>query len=147
MINFIIREQSQTDETVILVEESTKVTENSCFQYPFSWFASLAIFISFDKFLLWHKLYKNPSVQEQTIKSMVYILFVQIIMPLSLYIHTHTHTHPHILLFRATQHMEVSRLGVKSELQLPAYTTATVTNTRFEPHLQPTSWLTATPDP
>ena len=34
-------------------------------------------------------------------------------------LHMHTGTLP--------QHMEVPRLGVKSELQLPAYTTATVT--------------------
>ena len=30
-----------------------------------------------------------------------------------------------VFLFRATRHMEVPRLGVKSELQLLAYTTAT----------------------
>ena len=29
--------------------------------------------------------------------------------------------------FKGLQHMEVPRLGVKSELQLPAYTTATAT--------------------
>ena len=39
--------------------------------------------------------------------------------------------------------MEVSRVGVKSELPLPAYTTAEGT----EPHLWPTPQLTATPDP
>ena len=43
---------------------------------------------------------------------------------------------PHLL------HTEVPRLGVESELQLPAYTTATAM-----PHLQPTSQLMATPDP
>ena len=46
-----------------------------------------------------------------------------------LYTHTHTHTHTHIyLLFRANLwHMEVPRLGVQSELQPSAYTTATAT--------------------
>ena len=39
-------------------------------------------------------------------------------------------------------HIEVPRLGVKSELQLPAYTTAMVL-----PHQQPTPRLTAMPDP
>ena len=36
--------------------------------------------------------------------------------------------------------MEVPRRGVKSELQLPAYTES-------EPHLQPIPQLTTTPDP
>jgi len=37
------------------------------------------------------------------------------------------------------QHMEVPRLGVQSELQLPAYATTTATaNAGSEPHLQPT---------
>ena len=44
------------------------------------------------------------------------------------------------------QHMEVPRLGVKVELQIPAYTTAH-SNARSEPHLQPTPQLTAMPDP
>ena len=44
------------------------------------------------------------------------------------------------------QHMEVARLGVKSELQLPAYTTATAT-TGSEPHLWPTPQLMAPLDP
>ena len=44
------------------------------------------------------------------------------------------------------RHMEVPRLGVDLKLQLPAYTTATA-NTRSEPHLWPTSQLTAMPDP
>ena len=43
-------------------------------------------------------------------------------------------------------HLEVPRLGVEAELQLPAYTTATAT-TGSQPHLQPTTQLTATPDP
>ena len=38
-------------------------------------------------------------------------------------------------------HMEVPRLGVELELQLPAYTTATAT-----PDLRPTPKITATPD-
>ena len=38
--------------------------------------------------------------------------------------------------------MEVPRLGGESELQLPAYTTATATQ-----DLRPTPQLTATPDP
>ena len=42
------------------------------------------------------------------------------------------------------QHMEVTRLGVKSELQLPPYTTATAMP---DPSLRPTPQLTATPDP
>ena len=43
-------------------------------------------------------------------------------------------------------HMEVPRLGVKLELQLPAYTTATAT---WDPSLclLPTPQLMATPDP
>ena len=45
---------------------------------------------------------------------------------------------PHLL------HMEVPRLGVQSELQLMAYTTAIATS---DPCLQPTSQLTAMPDP
>ena len=44
------------------------------------------------------------------------------------------------------QHMEVPRLGVESELQLLAYTTATAT-AGSEPHLQPTLYLAATTDP
>ena len=44
------------------------------------------------------------------------------------------------------QHMEVPRLGVKSELQLLAYSTATAT-VESEPHLQPTPQLMATLDP
>ena len=49
--------------------------------------------------------------------------------------------------------LEVPRLGAESELQLPAYTTATgllhrsYSNARSEPRLQPTPQLTATPDP
>ena len=39
-------------------------------------------------------------------------------------------------------HLEVPRLGVKSELQLPAYN-----NAGSELCLGPTSWLTAMPDP
>ena len=45
------------------------------------------------------------------------------------------------------RHMEVPRLGVNKEPQLPAYTTATDSNARSEPHVRPTPWLTATPDP
>ena len=41
------------------------------------------------------------------------------------------------------RHMEVPRLGVKSEVQLPAYTTVTWDLSR----LQPTPQLTATLDP
>lgn len=44
MTNFIIRAQSQGDET-ILVEELTKVIKNSYVQYPFSWFTNLATFM------------------------------------------------------------------------------------------------------
>jgi len=40
--------------------------------------------------------------------------------------------------------MQVPRLGVESELQLLAYTTATAGS---KPHLQPTPQITATPDP
>ena len=39
-------------------------------------------------------------------------------------------------------HMEVPRLGVESKLQLPAHS-----NTRSEPHFQPTPQLTPMPDP
>ena len=42
--------------------------------------------------------------------------------------------------------LEVSRIGVKSELQLPAYTMATAT-ARSKPHLQMTLQLTAMLDP
>ena len=45
-----------------------------------------------------------------------------------------------------TGHMEAPRLGVKSELQLLAYTTATAMQDPSR-HLRPTSQLTATPDP
>ena len=42
--------------------------------------------------------------------------------------------------------MEAHRLGVKLELQLPAYTTATDhSNTRSEPHLQTIPQLAAMP--
>ena len=41
-------------------------------------------------------------------------------------------------------HVQVPRLGVKSELQLPAYTTAMLDPSH---HLQPTLQLTAMPDP
>ena len=44
--------------------------------------------------------------------------------------------------------MEVLRLGVESELQLPAYTTATATQgPSCVSDLRPTPQLTATPDP
>ena len=54
----------------------------------------------------------------------------------------------YILLFLGLhlQHREVPRLGVKSELQPPAYTTA-MNNAGSEPRLQPTLQLTAMPDP
>ena len=44
------------------------------------------------------------------------------------------------------RHMEVPRLGVKSELQVSVYTTATAT-ARSELWLSPTPQLTATLDP
>ena len=44
------------------------------------------------------------------------------------------------------RHMEVPRLGIKSELQLPAYGRSH-SNARSKPHLQPAPQLTATPDP
>ena len=44
------------------------------------------------------------------------------------------------------QHMEVPRLEVKLELQLPVYTTATATPD-LSPVCQPMLKLTATPDP
>ena len=42
-----------------------------------------------------------------------------------IYTHTHTHTHTHTFVFLGLQlwHIEVPRLGVESELQLPAYIT------------------------
>ena len=43
-------------------------------------------------------------------------------------------------------HMEVPRLGVTLELQLPAYTTATATRALSCVYELPTPWLTATPD-
>ena len=42
-------------------------------------------------------------------------------------------------------HTEVPRLGVKPDLQLPAYATATAIP-GSEPRLRPTPQLTATPD-
>ena len=42
--------------------------------------------------------------------------------------------------------MEVARLGVKLELQLPTYATAT-SNTGSELRLRPTPQLTGTPEP
>ena len=49
---------------------------------------------------------------------------------------------------RHLQHIEVPRLGGESELLLLAYTTARATATATQdPSLQPTPWLTATPDP
>ena len=60
-------------------------------------------------------------------------------------------THPSIADFflvflgQHPQHMEIPRLGVESELQLPAYTTATAMQAGSEPHLhlQPTPQLVA----
>ena len=57
-----------------------------------------------------------------------------------------THTHTHICIFFLgphLQHMEVPRLGVKLELQLPAYTTATATQMQatLQPTPQPTAML------
>ena len=43
-------------------------------------------------------------------------------------------------------HIGLPRLGAKSELQLPAYTTATAT-LGSKPHLEPTPQLVATQDP
>ena len=43
------------------------------------------------------------------------------------------------------QHMEFPRLGVESDLQLPAYATSH-SNWGSEPHLRPTPQLMATPD-
>ena len=43
------------------------------------------------------------------------------------------------------RHTKVAMLGVKSELQLPAYTTNR-SNTGSEPHLQPTLQAAVTPD-
>ena len=48
-------------------------------------------------------------------------------------------------LWAAPQHMEVPRLGVESELQLPAYTSHSHAGSK--PHLQPTPQLMATLDP
>ena len=47
-------------------------------------------------------------------------------------------------LMAAPQHMEVPRLGVDSDLQLPAYAVAVATS---EMHLQPIPQLMATLDP
>ena len=43
--------------------------------------------------------------------------------------------------------MVLPRLRVKSELQLPANTTATASNVGSEPHLRPTPQFMATADP
>ena len=45
------------------------------------------------------------------------------------------------------QHMEVPKLGVESELQLPAHTTASHSNARSKPRLRPTPQPVAMPDP
>ena len=48
------------------------------------------------------------------------------------------------MFFRAERHVEMPRLGVKSELQLPAYTTATAVPDLSQgpnPHLTDTSWV------
>ena len=47
------------------------------------------------------------------------------------------------------RHMEVSRLAVELELQLPAYTTAAATSSHVgsKPCLQPIPWLIATLKP
>jgi len=44
-------------------------------------------------------------------------------------------------------HMEVPRLGVKSELQLPAYASLSHSNARSHPRLRPALYLPATHDP
>ena len=46
-----------------------------------------------------------------------------------------------------SQHIEVPRPGIKSDLQLPAYTTATVTSSGSKPSLETTPQLTAMLDP
>ena len=47
-----------------------------------------------------------------------------------------------------TRHMEVPRLGVQSELKLPAYTTATATqDLRHICHLHHSSWQPRIPNP
>ena len=51
-----------------------------------------------------------------------------------------------ILLRLHSQHMEAPRLGVKSELLLLAYTTATAIQ-GSKPHRPPVTQLAATPDP
>ena len=51
-----------------------------------------------------------------------------------------------IFLGQHSWHIEISRLGVKSELQLPAYITSH-SNARSELSLRPTPHLTAIPDP
>ena len=83
-------------------------------------------------------------------KSYIYI-YIYIYTHTHIYIYTHTHTHTHIYIYIHTHiyitqicitvsfcctqvflgmhlwHMEVLRLGVELELQLPAYATATAT--------------------
>ena len=51
-----------------------------------------------------------------------------------------------LVFIRATPVAHGPRLGVESELQLPAYTTATA-NEGSEPRLQPIPQVTAIPDP
>ena len=46
-----------------------------------------------------------------------------------------------------SQHMEIPRLGVESELQLPAYTIATATSEPSDICDLPTPWLMAMLDP
>ena len=74
---------------------------------------------------------KGEGGTERNLSGIFYVVFVLFcsVLPLG--------PHP--------QHMEVLRLGVKSELQLLACATATATPS--EPRLQPTPQLTATPDP
>ena len=59
--------------------------------------------------------------------------------PLSLFFFSFFFLRPHLW------HMEVPGLGFESELELPAYTTATAM--QIPAHLRPTAQLTATSDP
>ena len=64
----------------------------------------------------------------------IYVKYIYI------YIYTYPFLGPH------PWHMEVPRLGVKSELEPPTYTTATAT-WDLEQHLRPTPQLIAMTDP
>ena len=73
---------------------------------------------------------------------LILILFLKLLLLCFIFI-----TLSFVFLGPHPQHMEVPRLGIKSELQVPAYTTVIATwGSEPEPCLWPTPQLMATPD-